>query len=651
MIAEVKLREPVSSQPAEPVRHDGTDHPPAAWGIVGEIRFDDAPANARGCLDMDRFGGGRRWRSPGERAAAVCWGGRGGDLHFIDDRGLVVLADATLYEPARLAAQLGLDPGEGDSARLLAAAYLRWGADMCAHLDGDYAFVVCDLRAATAFAAVDPMGVRPLFYRHEPGKSFAFSSRDDLLATWIGLDPRIPESRLLEPLLNLEELRHFRSDVPGLATLQAAHACRADGNDLRMWRYWTAGERRPDIAEHDIGAWIEGLRTHLHSAVRKRMADGARIGVMFSGGLDSASVLALATRIAPAGEITAYSLLDRSRPDCPETRAIDRTIAATGARLVSLDIADMQAHVAPSLHLLARVPRFNFVGNGFLPCLCTTATEAGVGAMMNGYDADSLFDEADLLQRRLRQGQYRRMLHEARRLDRGLGIADVEPQVRRLRMTQWLPAWMETRLRAIWRRSREGNRLRGFLLDRAAAQRLHLRERLREYRALTKRTQDGRGPALPASLMQIPTVIDGVARSELRCRFGAMQMRSPFLDRDLIDFAAWIPLELRMRNGRTKWILRKAMNPYLPHEVTWRGDKLHLGSHYARVLLRPVLNGVLRDFAGSGPAIAPYVDRKGFEAQAQRWLDGDIEAVWALSSWLALEHWLQHNHDRVAWGQ
>lgn len=151
--------------------------------------------------------------------------------------------------------------------------------------------------------------------------------------------------------------------------------------------------------------------------------------------------------------------------------------------------------------------------------------------------------------------------------------------------------------------------------------------------------------------MQSPVVLTSVGRCDDRARHYGIQLRCPFLDRDLIDLAAWIPLELRLRNGRLKWILRKAMNPYLPHEVTWRGDKLHLGSHFNRVLLRPVLDGVLRDFAGSGPAIAAYVDRKQFMVQAQRWLDGDIEAVWALSSWLALEHWLQHNHDRVAWGQ
>lgn len=620
------------------------------WGIVGQVRFDAVRA-----VDQPSGPGAQspvasQWRSPEERIALCRWGQRQTDWYVPSDSDLLVIADATLYDTPTLCAALAVDPDDRGVASLLAAAYRRWGEDMCSHLDGDFAFIICDRRAGSVFAAVDPMGVRPLFYHHDPGRSFTFSSGDDTLARWAGLDPRIPESRLLEPLLNLEELRHFRSDIPGVTRLQAAHACHVDASGLRTWRYWSAGARRPDLAAHDIDGWVEGLRTQLHHAVRKRMADGARIGVMFSGGLDSASALALATQIAPAAGITAYSLLDRGRPDCPETRAIDRTIAATGARLVPLDIADMQAHIAPSLKFLSSTRRFNFIGNGFLPYLSAIAAADGIDAMMNGYDADAMFTISDLLQRRLRQGDYRGALRDAQEIDRGLGVPDFVPQVRRLRLKQWLPPSLEAPLRGPWQRVRSARTLRNALLNPDAARRLQLRERLQEYRDLTHRDTNVRGPALPASLMQIPTVVDGVARSEWRFRFGGVQMRSPFLDRDLIDFAAWIPLELRLREGRFKWILRKAMDPHLPHDVTWRRDKLHLGSHHARALLQPLLKSVLRDFDGSGPAIAPYVDRKRFEAQARLWMQGQISAVWALAPWLELEHWLQHNRDRVAWG-
>lgn len=648
MIAHVKSAgAPPSSTSSS---RSGWKEPATAWGLLGEVRFDRSLIASPLRSDVPGFHHDSVWRAPDGCATIQAWGPPRSTWHCATDRGLIVVADATLYADPLRSSDSATGPHGLNAAQLLAAAYQRWGEQMCDHLDGDFAFVILDLRANTAFAAVDPMGVRPLLFRHVADKYFMFSTSAEALATCAGLDARIPESRLLEPLLNLEELRHFRSDIPGLKRLQAGHACRVDAKQVRSWRYWTAGRQEPGLRADDLHGWIEALRDRLQIAVRRRMADGARVGVMFSGGLDSASVLALATRFGSASDITAYSLLDRSTGDCPETRAIDRMIAATGARIVPLDVANMQEHIEPGLRTLARVPRFDYIRNGFLPYLSSIAAASGVVAMMNGYDADSMFSEADLLRRHVRAGQFRRALLEAHRLDRGTGVPDFVPQVRRMRLLRWLPTWAEPPLREFWHRSRSSRTSRDFLLDPSAARRLQLAERMHEYHQLTRRTSDLRGPALPSSLMQIPTVIDGVARCEMRFRLGGVQMRSPFLDRDLIDFAAWIPLELRLRKGRYKWILRKAMAPYLPHGVTWRRDKLHLGSHYARVLLRPVLDKVLRDFAGTGPAIARYVDRPRFEAEARRWLDGDISAVWALHAWLALEHWLQHNQDRVAWG-
>ena len=118
-----------------------------------------------------------------------------------------------------------------------------------------------------------------------------------------------------------------------------------------------------------------------------------------------------------------------------------------------------------------------------------------------------------------------------------------------------------------------------------------------------------------------------------------------------MDFAAWIPWPLRLRNGWHKWILRKAVTPYMPHAVAWRGDKFHPATHFHRAVLQPVLERVLRDFAGSGPAIAGYVDRERFLREARLWQEGALEAVGNLAPLLCLEHWLRHNQDKVRFGQ
>ena len=116
------------------------------------------------------------------------------------------------------------------------------------------------------------------------------------------------------------------------------------------------------------------------------------------------------------------------------------------------------------------------------------------------------------------------------------------------------------------------------------------------------------------------------------------------------DFCAWIPQHLRMKNGRTKWIMRKAMNRYLPHAVAWRADKHHIGANFDRVVLQPVLDRFELDLAAGNAKVQTYIDKERVLAMAARWRAGDIAAVCGLTELLLLEHWLQHNSDKVRWG-
>lgn len=619
-------------------------------GMAGDFRLDGGVPEVIG---SDLAGNQRVWRSPDARLTLTTWGHPHSACeigwHVDDAAGLVLVADCTLYDREQLAAALGLAPWAGSSAELLLQAWLRWGGAMLERLDGDFAFVICDLHARKLVAAVDPMGMRPLFYRHEPGRRFTFATSQEVLAVQVGLDPRIPEHRLLEPLFNAERLAHFEPEVAGITRLWAARVCRVDAKCLHVARYWTPGAVNPGLADGDVAGWAEALRWQLDAAVRKRLADGVNTGLTFSGGLDSSAILALACGMVAPQRFTAYSVLDRGNPGCPETRAIDQMLAATGAVSVRIDVATMQAEAALARAVVARAPRFVSGRNGFLPLFDQMACESGVDVMMNGIDADAMFHYEGLVERMVLDGRHRDMLRDARKLDHLAGGAWMVPDLRRARLTARLPWPLRAGIRRVRGRLGESKLLHAALLRDDAAVRLDLRGRIRAHRRLVS------SPAPPARTVPSaglvnPYTLDGIGRFQQRSRHFGVEMRCPFLDRALIDFSAWIPLELRMRHGRLKWILRKAMSPYLPHNVVWRGDKFHLGSHFDRVMLQPVLEQAVRDFSGSGPAIAPYVDRTRFLQQAAHWQNGAIEAVWELKMLLLLELWLQHNADKVAWG-
>lgn len=616
-------------------------------GVVGEFHLVGGQANV-----LTVVGQCQHMRAPDGSLAVAAWGAPNvaGQLGWYSDMeaGLVLVADATLYDQHRLQAALNLPAAQYTVAELLLRAYQHWGKAMLAQLDGDYAFVVCDLRRRCVFAATDPMGMRSLFYRYRQGGCFTFSTHAETLAACAGLDSRIPESRLLEPLFNAEQLAHFEPDIPGIQRLLAAHLCEVDAAGVRLRQWWQPGEQRPELAENDVRGWVEGVRWHVSEAVRKRLADGVRAGVMFSGGLDSSAVLALASGMVPKDRLRAYSVLNRANLACPETRAIDRTFAAIDVASFCVDVADMQAYAEQARQTAAHAPRFVAGRNGFLPLFDQLAAASGIDVMMNGLDADAMFSYEDLIERQIRAGDYSHALRNARKQDRLGSMVWMQQAVRRARITAHVPPPVRQGIRR-WRAwAGRGQRLRGALIQDEAVQRLHLLDRVEAYHALLRKTAPRSGT--PSAAMLGPFTQDGVARFQTRSRHFGVEMRCPFLDRALIDFAAWIPLQLRLRNGHLKWILRKAMTPCLPHNVVWRGDKFHLGSHFDRVMLQPVLEQAVRDFNGSGPAIAPYVDRTRFLQQATHWQNGAIEAVWELKMLLLLELWLQHNADKVAWG-
>ncbi len=381
---------------------------------------------------------------------------------------------------------------------------------MLARLDGDFAFVICDLNERTVIAASDPMGMRALFYCHRSGQGFAFSTCPEALARWVGLDPRIPESRLLEPLFGTEPLAHFEPEVRGISRMPAAHVGYACIEGMHTDRYWSPGAVRPSLAEGAIDGWIEALRWHVSDAVRKRLDDGVIAGLTFSGGLDSSAILTFSCSMAPE-RVTTYSAVDRGNPDCPETTAIDRVLATKRVRSVQVDVADMHAYGALALQLVAAAPRFVAGRNGFLAMFDHMAAGSGADVMMNGLDADCLFGYGGLIERQVTTGGYKQALHDARKLDRLSGGPWMVPEVRRARLTARLPWALRLQVRSLRSRLAESRRLHDALLRNDVVKRLQLRSRFRAMRQLTRQAVPLQRH-VPASDLMNPYTLDGIGR-------------------------------------------------------------------------------------------------------------------------------------------
>ena len=124
-----------------------------------------------------------------------------------------------------------------------------------------------------------------------------------------------------------------------------------------------------------------------------------------------------------------------------------------------------------------------------------------------------------------------------------------------------------------------------------------------------------------------------------------VEVRVPFLDLDLVDFAARIPLGMKQRGQAGKWVLKKAMEPYLPHDVIYR-PKSGFGAP-----LRRWMRHELRELLGDLLSVDSLKRRGLFDAAAVQRLiarndTGKVDASYTLLSLLCIEIWCRRFVDR-----
>ena len=623
--------------------------------IAGQIRWDGAPpGEARMARDFGQWSG-HAGAPQGHWFAANAGMVASGDLlapgdpgvHWDASADVAVVVDGTFYDAA--------DAGDARSpqvAEIVCRSYLAHGDACVESLDGDFAFVVWDRRRQRVLAATDPTGVRPLYFAHAEGTHFSFASDAGLLARMLGQDARIPESRLVEQVIGvLEILENLQPLVPGTHWLEGGHMLVATAKSLSVRRYWTPGAGGPPLpTDSDADAWVEGLQWHFEQAVRKRTRHADRVGVLFSGGLDSSAVLGVAGRVLHGRTVDTYSLIDSGRPECPETLAILRMNAAVPVQPHLIDCAACEVDAAQARALLPASFRFLSGRAAFMQLSFARAAQAGVGVMMDGLDGDTLFSHGGA-RSWLLAGRWRELRRNARLAARLRGRPD--PGLNWMRSLAGLcaPRPVHGVLQAIRDRLHRQEWIGLSMLNAKTHQRLSIPARFQAFDEMMARYRRQVGSRPQRSGMDNPIVLDSVRRMNARARQHGLQLMHPFMDRALMDFCSWMPSFFRMKDGRTKWAMRKAMEPYLPHDVTWRADKMHIGAMFDRQVLQPVLEQLTADLKAGQAAVQAYADKGRVLALAEEWRKGDISAVCTLTEILLLEHWLQHNRDKVLFDQ
>jgi len=171
--------------------------------------------------------------------------------------------------------------------------YEEYGEDCLEHLNGMFAFVVWDARRRLLFGARDRLGIKPLYYSSTPER-FAFAS--EIKALLASADaPRQPDLQAVADYLYCGRALEGRTLFQGIRELPPGWAFRVDAAGERFFEYWRVPSREPDSGLSEADA-IDALAALLEDAVRVQCRSDAEVGCHLSGGLDSSTIVCLATR-------------------------------------------------------------------------------------------------------------------------------------------------------------------------------------------------------------------------------------------------------------------------------------------------------------------------------------------------------------------
>lgn len=531
--------------------------------------------------------------------------------------------------------------GASDTEVLL-NLYRRDEKESLSQLNGIFAFAIWDRKEKELVLARDPLGVKPLYYTQTQA-GFAFASELKSLIRLPGVDRGI-NHRALASYLSYIYSPSPDCMVTGVKKLLPGHymVVRQDGSwQSRPYYQLPIGSEDPSLGYEEV---LERLEVELAASVKRQMTADVPVGAFLSGGLDSSTVVAHANRVNAADRLKCFTMTWEG-DDC-DGLALDLPYANKVAEHLKVDLdmvsinSDMVSKLPEMIYQLDEPQADPAALNTLF--ISELARRNGIKVLLSGAGGDDLFTG------------YRR--HRALDLERYWG---------------WFPKFLRHRLKGISglfngagptaRRIKKAFQYAHLdAEDRIASYFLWLDPELA--RSVILGTPEAFDPMLPLKdqLGRQKAGVSSMNRMlELDLRYfltdhnlnytdkmsmaAGVEVRVPLIDLKLVDLAFQIPVRFKQNGRHGKWILKKAAESFLPHDVIYR-PKTGFG-----VPLRQWFgheSEIVCDF------LSPSVLRKRglFDEKAVRHLmaldaAGKVDAAYPLFAIVCMEMWCREFLD------
>ncbi len=529
-----------------------------------------------------------------------------GDQPLSNEAGDITLVfNGEIYNYRELRREL-LDRGHQfkthSDGEVIAHLYEERQEDFVRDLNGMFAIALWDDKRKRLVLARDRAGEKPLYY-WQRGETLVFASEIKAILEYPGIRRELDHESMRQYLF-YGYVPSPRSIFAGISKLPAGWRMIVEAGKIRLEPFWELKDYLrtpglPGVSKTEEPAVVEELRRRLREAAVSRLVSDVPLGVFLSGGVDSSTLVALMSELSP-GKVSTFSVSfsEKSFDEEPYARLVARRfrtqhqVLQTDERLLLEGLEALVPRLDEPLADPAVIPTY----------LLSQFARKHIKVALSGEGSDELFGGYPTHLGEKLARYYLRLPTFLRKQGSGwlktLSPASSDAAPVGLFLERFLShAEKEIALRhQTWFGVFTPEELGSLLVP---AQQARLRDAISEpFESVTAGTRFedamAEGLYLDFCLYLPDDLLVKIDRASMAC---SLELRTPFLDHRLIEFAAGLPAELKVRGFQLKSLLKKAVEPWLPREIVRRqkrGFSVPIARWFRREL-RPLVSEMLSE--------------------------------------------------------
>lgn len=538
---------------------------------------------------------------------------------------------------------------QSDTETLL-YGFMEYGSDILNKLNGIFAFSVFNKKTNKLFIARDQFGVKPLYYYSDPNL-FWFSSEIKSILP-LKFNNSISKQALFNYLTFLYSPAE-KTPFKNVLKLLPGHYIELDVEDhtaFSITNYYDI-PFNGTLSKKSEKELIDELEQKLIKAVDRQLLSDVPVGFFLSGGLDSSAIVAIARKLHPDKPFDCYTIKTKENQNAEDGFADDLPYARLVAEHLKVNLIEVESSIDIVRQFDKMIYHLDEPQADPAPLnvlqICEQARKDGCVVLLGGAAGDDLFSGYRRHQALYVEKYLRVIPMFTRKIIHGIvgRLPQDYPFFRRMRkLTQHIHLSKEDRLVGYfsWLKKETLHNL---------------------FSEKNKTTLSNHNPTniLKEYLKNIPdekTMLNQMLYLEMKfflvdhnlnytdkmSMATGVEVRVPFLDKELVEFSCTIPTHLKMKGVTTKYLLKKVMEKYLPHSVIYR-PKSGFGAPI-REWIKYEMDNLVKEYL-SGDTISR---RKIFSFyEVQQLIDdnktGKIDASYTIWSLLSIESWMRQFYD------